>query len=187
MAKARSGVRGRRKTKTNPSTPGSDIAGPGHNSHDEKVLTSDEQRKLFLTHRTTWNQWKAKRAVVDKIESDMKAALKNDGFSVKQMKIADQLADPKTETKVISEVDDRLRVARWIGHSLGSQLDLFETPDRTPSVDIAYDAGKMASMQNERASPSYAPGTEQHAAYMRGYHDHQRELAGGIKAPASAS
>ena len=44
---------------------------------------------------------------MEKIERDVKAALKADGFTVKQMQIADQLLSVKGEAKVTGEVEDR--------------------------------------------------------------------------------
>ena len=79
-----------------------------------------------------------------------------------------------------------LQVARWLGHPMGAQLDMFEAPDRTPIADRAYDEGKQASIENRSAKPSYAPETEAYRSYMSGYHDHQRELAGGLKAPTTS-
>ena len=119
--------------------------------------------------------------------ADVVSALKADGFTKKQMQIADDLGTVKGAVKIETEVSDRLKVARWIGHALGAQMDLFEQPDRTPAVDIAYDEGKRASMTNARAKPDYAPSSPQYAWYMAGYHDHQRELAGGIRAPTDVN
>src|ERR1700688_38055 len=117
-----------RKARTKPDAPGA----IGDNSGDDKpLLTPDEEQALFLQHRRSWIHWQAKRAVVDKIETEMKAALKADGFKVKQMQLADELATVKGEKKVTAEVEDRLKVALWIGHPMGAQLDMFNQPDRT--------------------------------------------------------
>jgi len=169
------------KPKTKPDAPGA-----GHNSGNTKPpLTADERRMLFLQHREGWVTHQARRKVLDKAERELKAALKADGFKVKMMQIADELADLKGEAKVKSEVEDRLQVARWIGHPMGAQLDLFDQPDRVPIAESAYDAGKMASMSNQPAKPPHAPETEAYREYMAGYHDHQRQLAGGLRAPRS--
>lgn len=172
--------RSRGKPKTDPAAPGG--AAVGDNSAKRN---SDEMGEAFRSHRSSWNGWKAKRAVVDALERDVKAALKSEGFTVKQFEIADQLGTLKGEAKVTGEVRDRLKVALWIGHPMGAQLDLFEQPDRTPVVDRAYAEGKAASMNDVAAKPPHAPDTEAYRAYMAGFHDHQRELAGGIKAPRS--
>lgn len=184
MAKKTSG---QRKPKTKPNAPGSV---PGHNSDgadETKKLSPDEERQLFLHHRTAWNHWLAKRAVVEQIEKDTKAALKADGFTVKQMQIADDLLTVKGEKKVTGEVADRLKVALWTGHPMGAQLDMFEQPDRTPLVDRAYDVGKQMSMENKPLKPPYDPDTEAYRVCAAGYHDHQRQLAGGLAAPADAN
>jgi hypothetical protein len=168
-----------RKSRTKP-----DVPGASHNSGDERPgLTPNEEQALFLQHRTSWNEGQAKLKAAEKIVADVVAALKADGFTKKQMQIADSLGSLKGEVKIEAEVADRLKVARWIGHKLGAQMDLFEQPDRTPAVDIAYGEGKRASMTNKPARPDYAPSSPQYASYMAGYHDHQRELAGGLRAP----
>ena len=175
-----------RRQRTKSGVPG-EVADTTDVSADDtqQALTPDEERKLFLNHLSAWNEYQAKLKVVEALGKTVKDALKGDGFTIKMMKIADQLTDVKGETKVKSEIEERLKVARWMGHPLGAQLDLFDQPDRTPAVERAYDEGKMASMQDHPARPSYAPETPQYAQYMAGYHDHQRELAGGLRAPRS--
>ena len=177
----------KRKAMTKKGVPGGDDdAGIGHNGGEPAELTDEERRQLFASHRSSWNGWMAKSKALKELEKDVKAALKSDGFTVKQMQIADDLADVKGEAKVKAEVDDRLRVARWVGHPLGAQLDLFEQPDRTPITDRAYEEGRQCSIDNKPAKPKYAPETEAYGSYMAGYHDHQREIVGGMKAPATA-
>jgi hypothetical protein len=186
MARTKGSKNKPRKTKSD--VPGAaGVAGVGHNSKPEHNLSPDYKRKLFLHHYDKWKELQAKQAVVDKIAIDVKAALKKDGFKVKEMEIADNLGDLKGEAKIQGEVKDRLQVARWIGHPLGAQLDLFADMKAAPQA-APYEVGKSDSMGNLPAKPQdrgYAPGTEQHDRYMAGYSDHQRELAGGIKAPAT--
>lgn len=143
--------------------------------------TEDQVRELFLKHRNPWNAAQASLKSAKKRLADVVAALKNDGFKKKQMEIADMFGEVKGEARVTAEVADRLQVARWLGHPMGAQLDLFAQPDRTPITESAYDAGKMASMQNEGRKPPHAPETEAYRSWMSGYEDHQRELAGKFK------
>lgn len=152
-------------------------------NHNETRPDDDAMRALFANHASAWDQWKAKLKVVEKIETDVKAALKNDGFKVQQFKIRDALlAGPKSEAKIHAEVKDRLLVAKWIGHPMGSQLDLFEQPDRTPAVDRARDEGKQTAMDHGRASPPYAPGSPQYTQWLEGFHEEQeRQVRAGIK------
>lgn len=178
---AKNGKTRARKAKTKPDAPGADDADVGHNG--PPALTPDEERKLFAHHRTAWNGYQAKLKQVEEVGKGVKEDLKNDGFTIKQMKIADQLATD--DTKVKAEVEDRLKVARWLGHPLGAQLDMFA--DRVPIADRAFEEGKQASIENRPAKPSYDPDTEAHRSYMAGYHEHQRELAGGLKAPDDAN
>jgi hypothetical protein len=179
-SKSKPAAKRERKLKTKPNVPGA----RGHNSGDDwPVRTANEEREAFLVHRTAWNNLEAKRAVFKKLEKDTKDALKADGFSVKQMQIADDLTTERGEQKIEAEVSDRLKVARWIGHPMGAQLDLFEQPDRTPIVDRAFAAGKTASMENKPAKPPHSPDTEAYRAWMQGYHSHQREIVLGMKEP----
>ena len=122
----------------------------GHNQAEDAI------RENFLQHRGVWNQLTAKQKLLDKQWQDAKAALKADGHKVVQMKIADALSgSARAEARVYGEVEDRLKVARYIGHKLGAQYDLFAQPDRTPAVDVARDQGKQASMENEPKKPPY--------------------------------
>jgi hypothetical protein len=125
----------------------------------------------------------ARQKALDKQWTDVKAALKADGYKVIQMQVADDLSgSPKQEAKVQVAVHDRLQVARWVGHPMGKQLDLFAQPDRTPAVDRAYDEGKQAFMEDKRATPPYAPGTPQYTRWLLGYHDAQdARVRGGLK------
>jgi hypothetical protein len=177
------------KNKTKPDVPGAaGVAGVGHNSKPEHNLSPDDKRKLFLHHRTKWNELQAKQAVVDKVAIDVKAALKKDGFTVKEMEIADALGDLKGEARIQDDVKTRLQVARWLGHPLGAQLDLFADIKAAPQ-STPYDLGKTASIENRPAKPQdhgFAPDSEQYNQYMAGHADHQREIVGGMKAPADA-
>jgi hypothetical protein len=138
---------------------------PGDNGPPD--LTFDEKRALFLSHNGSVVEARAKVVAAKKILD----------FPKKEFDIARDLASGvRGETKIKADVTTRLRVARYIGHKLGAQYDLFAEPDRTPAVDTAYDAGKMASMNNEPRKPPHAPETEQYRAWVAGYNDHQGTL-----------
>lgn len=177
-----------RAPKTKATAPGAKAVqaaspGPGHNSKDRR--TENEIRQGFLDHRKLWIAWQAKVKVLEETEKKVKSDLKADGYTVGQMKIADALAgSPKAMAKVQGEVRDRLQVARWIGHAMGNQLDMFDQPDRTPAVDRSYDAGWQASAENEPCKPPHSPETEQARTWIKGYQAHQAELSAGFKAPA---
>lgn len=177
----------RRKAQTDPNAPGA-AAGPGHNSK----LTFEQEQALFLQHRGPWNAAQAKIAAAEKNLSDVVATLKADGFTKKQFQIADELGKPKGEARVVGEVNDRIRVARFIGHPMGTQMDLFgggQTVKVPPplTLDACYGEGKRCSMENKPGRPPEHYAADQIQSFMAGFHEHQREIAGGIKAPLDPS
>lgn len=154
----------------------SSLASAGHNESEDAI------RENFLQHLNEWRQTDAKQKVLDKQWKDVKAALKADGHKVIQMQIAQSLSgSAKKEAKIYGEVEDRLKVARYIGHKLGNQYDLFAQPDRTPGDERWYDEGKQASMENKPKSPPHAPGTVAYSKWMEGYADHQSKIMAGFK------
>lgn len=163
--------------KTKATVPGaSGAVTTDHNSR----LTPDDERRLFLNHRTIWQTHQNKQKLLDEQRTKIVANLKGDGFKVKHMDIADALGNPKGEKRTSEEVQDRLKVAKWIGHPMGNQLDLFGQPDRTPSVDRAFDEGKQASMENKPCKPPYAPELPQYKTWMAGYAMDQERLQGTV-------
>jgi hypothetical protein len=141
----------------------------------------DATRALFASHRQKWLGWRTKLAAVDAIEREVKAALKADGFTVKQFVIADQLTGtPKQEAKVRCEVKDLLLVARWVNHPMGAQLDLFEQPlTLQTGVGSPYEQGKQAAMDNQAPRP---PEGIESQVWLAGFHDEQaRQVRAGIK------
>lgn len=148
------------------------------------ALTFDEQQALFLSHRGPIVAAKAKFDAAKKALDELYAAAKKEGIPKKQFEIAaDLAAGLKKEAKRRADVETVLRVARYIGHAMGEQFDLFSQPDRTPLVDRAYQEGRQASLENRAAKPDYAPDTEAYRAYMAGFHDDQKKLGQGFKSP----
>lgn len=159
-------------TKPKPSG-GNPRAKPGNNSSN---LNPDEVRALFLSNRTEFVAALAKQKAAKKLVDDVVTQAKADGFTKKELELSVQLADLKGERKVEADVATTLRVARWIGHKMGAQADLFEQPDRTPSVDRAFDAGKQASMEGAARKPPHSPETPQYASWMAGFDEDQGRL-----------
>lgn len=168
-----------RAAKKAPPANGSKVGGNG----EPPVLSFDEERALFLRHRKLIEDQEAKVAAIKLVLDGLYADAKVDGkFTKEEFRIArDLAASPKREAKVAGDVRKRLRVARFIGHPMGRQFDLFEQPDRTPAVESAYDAGKQASMENRPRRPPHAPEVPQYEEWMRGYNDHQATLAAAFK------
>lgn len=169
--------------KTNAQAPGAAALDTRGNIGDNSKsrLTPAEEAELFGRHRQSWLTWKAKQAALDKIGIEVKAALKADGFKVAHMTIADDLGNVKGEKRVVDQVTDRLKVARWVGHALGQQYDLFEKGviERPPSRVDWRAEGRLASINNKprKPPPELAPDSDSYRAWMDGYSDHQEELS----------
>lgn len=189
MAKKSSGAKPRAQ-KTKKSAPGAEAL-HGKKGHNVKTAaeqrTDDQVRSDYVRLRSPWNGAMANLKAAEKRLADVVASVKAAGFTKKQFQIGDQLGTVKGEARVTGEVADRLKVARWLGHPMGAQLDMFNEPDRTPLKERAYDAGRMASMQNEPRKPPHSPDTEASRSWLDGYSSHQRELAGGFKAPPASA
>lgn len=142
-------------------------------------------RANFLSHRTKWIDFQSKLAAVNKIGKEVKAALKAAGHSVKEMKIADALAGtPQQEERIRREVHDRLRVAKWLSHPMGKQLDMFENPpgDKRITVEDAQDLGRLAAMEGMVAKPPEHLSPELAQSWLAAYHQQQADqVRGGIK------
>lgn len=146
-------------------------------------LSADQQRQSFLTHNTQIIALRAKLKIAKDHLDEAFDDAKSVGFKKLHFDVARDLSGPpKSEKKVESDVTTRLLVARWIGHKLGAQMDLFNEPDRTPIVDRAYDAGKQASMEGKARKPEHDASTAAYRAWIAGFDDHQRQLMGGFKA-----
>lgn len=161
-------------------------AANGSNGHNNGG--ADAIQASFLQHRNLWISAQAQLKVAEKRLKDMVAAAKADGFLKKEFQVADLLAgSPKQEAKVTSDVTMKLRVARWIGHSMGKQLDLFENPAAivaaTPPGQAAYEDGKQAAMEGKTGTPpGQFSGQELAQKWMDGYHAGQELVVkSGIK------
>lgn len=149
-------------------------------------LTFAQEQSLFLDHRRTIGAALALEEAAKKKRQDAEALARGDGFPTKLFKIARDLATTRGEARVEGDVGDRLKVARFIGHKMGAQWDLFEQASAKPekSVDRAYDEGRQASAENRPAQPAGSPGSPEYDAHMRGFHDHQGSMLGrGIREP----
>lgn len=143
----------------------------------------EENRKLFLHHLPKIKALKDKqaRATAD-LRNGYKTAKAEGSFTKEDFETAIQIEDAEREAKTKARIARQLVIARYMGKSLGSQLELFMEPDRTPSSDIAFDEGKKAALSNEPAKPSYDPSTEQYRRYMEGYHSvSEGRVKSGIK------
>jgi uncharacterized protein (UPF0335 family)/ribosome modulation factor len=148
----------------------------GHNSE----LTEAEKRALFLRGIKDLEVLvEEKNEVMSDIRNQRKRII---GYGFDPFEIDYALKLRKQED---SEMIDRRRreaqIARFLNHPIGTQPDMFDEVDRTPSVDKAYQEGKIAGAQGETAKSPHSPGTEQDQSWLRGWQDGQADLASGFK------
>jgi hypothetical protein len=142
-----------------------------------------EKRELFLADKRKYAELKEKASKAARALRAHGKTIKADGFTVRQIQLAIQLDSPEGEAEFKALIANDLLAAQYAGAPIGSQLQLFLEPDRTPAVDMAYDEGVKDSMENRQANPGYAPETEQYRRYMQGFHDDtERRTKAGITA-----
>jgi hypothetical protein len=108
--------------------------------------------------------------------------VKEDGFSMRQIKLMVELSTPEGEQAWRMTIANDLIAAQYQGAGIGQQLVLFLEPDRTPSVDVAFDEGQRDSMEGKPPKPRYDPSVPQYQRYLDGFHDHNGKMAmDGIK------
>lgn len=150
--------------------------GPGANTMDPDL------RALFLKDKLDYAAAMTKLGKAQAAVRLIGKTIKSDGFTLRQVKLAIQLETPEGEAEFRSLIANDLLAAQYVGASVGTQLQLFLEPDRTPAVDIAYDDGVKDSMEGKPAKPGFAPDTEQARRYMDGYHaETERRVKEGIK------
>lgn len=166
----------------NPETPGA-----GHNSKVSMVLTDpDEQSACYFeitkeATRISSEEKKLKEALKALSEAKKqvfktgKARLP--GFNRKDFEfgiaLKSSLQSEDGGSAALEEHRRRLRIAAWEEHPIATEPDMFgdeKTVDRTPSVERAYHAGKLAGGRGDSCSPPSALGQAQAQEWMRGWH-----------------
>ncbi len=166
-----------KKPKTKPK---SDTSG----SATAERLNDEQLQSLFFQHKTLYEKEMGLKKKQDASFKNACKLIKSEGGSVTDIKRAIQLDTDEGEKAVKADLEATLRIARWMGASIGSQFDMFA--DRTPAADRAYDEGKRAGMKAEaRNGGQYDPSTEQYRKWMEGF-DHgqdvnKKKLADGMK------
>lgn len=135
-----------------------------------------KKREKFLYFSPKYALLKKRAASVNGELRNLLKEADKDGFTKGQFEVAALVSTPEGEAKVRERIGKELEAAQFVGSMLGTQLSLFNEPDRTPAVDRAYSEGQAAAMQNIAAVPPYAPDTEQFRAFMKGFHDHSASI-----------
>lgn len=140
-----------------------------------------DTRALFLKDKSDYAAALGKLSKAQSAVRLIGKTIKSDGFTMRQIKLATQLETPEGEAEFRSLIANDLLAAQYAGASVGSQLQLFLEPDRTPAVDMAADEGTKDSMEGKTAKPGYDPSTPQYTSYLNAYHaETARRVAGGI-------
>lgn len=141
-----------------------------------------EMRALFLADKERYAKASERQKKATADVRNIAKQIKADGFTLRQVKLAIQLDTPEGEADFKSLIANDLLAAQYVGAAIGSQLQLFLEPDRTPAVDSAYADGQKASMEGKSAKPPYDPSTPQAMRWLEGFNDDTaRRVKSGIK------
>ena len=145
---------------------------PGHNSS----LTDEERRALTLHHKAAYE---AADARVEMCKADRKAVAdlaKSDLGKGAMADIRDLIA-AGDEDKTKANLERMLRIARWAGMPVGTQLAMFDfMPD-----DKAAEEGKTAGMEGMPCDPPRHWPPSAHQRWIEAWHDGQAVLASAFK------
>src|SRR5262245_46379072 len=144
----------------------------GHNSN----LTDEERRALTLHHM---GAYEAADAIVEKAKADRKSVAdlaKSDLGKGAMADIKDLIA-AGDEKKTQASLERMLRIGRWAGLPVGTQLAMFDfMPD-----DKAAEEGKTAGMQGKPCDPPRHWPPSAHQRWIEAWHDGQAILASAFK------
>lgn len=115
-------------------------------------LSDQQQQNLLLAHRRKLKplleaEKQAKAAVTKAYE-----LAKKEGVPKYELKLAIFYDTPEGEEKQKRQIDSDVKVARWLGLSLGSQLDMFGTDKRKPAEKY-YEDGRIAALDDQPRKP----------------------------------
>jgi len=127
---------------------------------------SDDQRRVLLGHH--------KRKIVPLLEAERLAKstvtkayeiAKSEGITKKEIQILIALDSEEGENGLTLEVERIMRIARWSGVKLGSQLDLFAKPEG----DLIFEEGRTAALNDLPARPPAHHGQKAAQRWLEGH------------------
>lgn len=152
----------------------------GHNSGATAEELSDEQRQVLFLQNL--KKVKAAKEAMGAASSSLRLAYKvakSDGFAKKKIDYAIDLEKDDGKA-MLEERRQEQEIAKWLGHPIGTQADLFDSgkpTDDRPLRDRAFDEGKRAGMLSEGPlKPPYDPGSDAYEGYVEGWHRGQEAL-----------
>lgn len=148
--------------------------GVGHNSE----MTDEQRKALTFQHKKRYSSLlEAKKAADAAFKNGCKLAKSELGADAIDL-IKDMIAleSEDGEAKIKAAIERQRRAAAYMGAPLGSQLALFDEPDRTPAVDRARAEGERDGMEAKPLDNPYAHDLPQHEAYAEGWNSGQRAI-----------
>jgi ribosome modulation factor len=147
-------------------------AGQGHNSG----LTETQERALFFDHL---NKIQASKAELEKMKASharLFKAAKADGITKKDLEYALRLrSDDSNGEELLEERRREIRIAKWLQHPVGTQMDMFDK-DRSTAEEKAFELGKNAGMEGKACIAPYDGSTKQAQAWIKGWHEGQAAI-----------
>lgn len=146
----------------------------GNLTHDNttNALTDDQRQALFFQHKRKIAGLKEKLGTVNGDLRNAYKIAKAEGFPKKDFDFA-FLLEKDEDDAAIERRRREAEIARWLGHAIGTQGDLFEGTklDKRSIAESAFEDGKRAGMNNEVLKPSHGAGTEAYERYVAGWHE----------------
>lgn len=143
--------------------------------------TDDQDRALFLDYLPKVAA--GKKAIADATNAlrTLYKQAKADGMLKSDFDEAILMQGTEGEKVKKAAIARSLKIARWLGMNLGSQLDMFEQDEHVPATDRAFEEGKSQAMLGISLKCDYAPETEQYRRFAQGWHEGQAVLSKGFK------
>ena len=145
-------------------------------------LSPDQRVALHHNHVRKYEEAVRRK---DRAAADLRNVcklIKAEGGTLEAIKLSVKLQSPEGEKAVRLQIEEMIRIARWMGASVGYQMEMFE--DRRPATDRAYDDGKVAGLSGQIRKPPFSePSLPQYQRWLEGWGDGQAGLAMKLKAP----
>ena len=147
-------------------------AGQGHNSG----LTENQERALFFDHLKKIEASEEELKKMKASHARLFKAAKADGYLKKDIEFAMRLrADSSDGEEMVEERRREMRIAKWLQHPVGTQMDMFDK-DRTTAVEKAFELGKNAGMEGQTCISPYDASGKQSEAWIKGWHEGQEAI-----------
>lgn len=153
-----------------------DVATPAPAGDNSAALSDEDREVLFFHHLGLIGAIDDKLAVIREERKNARKLAKADGFELgDEIDLGLKIRSAEDESIIAASLSRRLRIASYFGLPVDHQFELFGG-DRAPAVDKAFDAGVKAALLGKNPDPPHDPSTEQHQAWLRGWHKGQERM-----------